>query len=224
MIGRILQGLHSRACYARCQAVLSGYLGDAQNAANVLRAVNWARAGTPNAVYLCDPVLGDDGRAYVDDAIVAAMHDLAAHADIVTPNEFELALLSGRQSADRGQALRAMRVLQEKGPNIVILSSFAGLDTQAGTLDLLALDGDAAWALNIPKLDGKFSGAGDLFAALFLDAWLQNRDMPAALAKSCAAVQAVLARTAMLQADELQMIGSQNALAAPAQVFVAARI
>jgi len=224
LVGQLIDGLASRGCFSRCEAVLSGYLGDAENAANVLRAVALAKAANPTAIYLCDPVLGDDGQLYVSGEIVAAMHNLAAKADIIMPNAFELAVLSGRESATRAEALQAMRFLQNKGPEIVILSSFAGRDTPAGRLDMLAIEGDAAWALNIPDLNWKFHGAGDLLAALFLDAWLENRGLAAALGRACAGIQEVLASTAAQKADELQLIETRNLLKAPTRVFVAERI
>jgi len=224
LLNRILDGLLNHGCFSRCEAVLSGYLGHADAAATVLRAVELAKTGSPGAVYLCDPVLGDDGRLYASGEIVAAMHNLAAKADIITPNAFELSILTGVACDTRGDALRAMRLLQSKGPDIVLLSSFAGSDTAPGTLDMLALDGTAAWALSIPELGRKFYGAGDLFACLFLDAWLESRSTVGALGKACAAVQAVLVQTAAANADELQLIQAQALLAAPRQIFLSERI
>ncbi len=224
LLNRMLDGLLAHGCFRRCQAVLSGYLGLADTAASVLRAVELAKAGTPGAVYLCDPVLGDDGRLYVNGDIVAAMHNLAVKSDIITPNAFELAVLSGRECNTQDDAWQAMRILQSHGPNIVVLSSFAGADTAAGTLSMLALDGPAAWRLTIPEIRQKFHGAGDLFAALFLDAWLERRDTGEALGGACARVQAVLARTAARHADELQLIEAQDLLSAPQLHFQPERI
>jgi pyridoxine kinase len=104
------------------------------------------------------------------------MRELAAMADIVTPNAFELAVLSGDAIATRPKALRAMRGLQASGPRIVVLTGFIGADTPPATLDVMALDGAAAWRLNTPGFQQKFHGAGDLFAAVFLHAWLPRRD------------------------------------------------
>jgi pyridoxine kinase len=220
----ILDGLASRGGFERCEAVLSGYLGQPDAANIVRRAVACAKAGTPGAIYLCDPVLGDDGRFYVSPEIVARMRDLAAMADIATPNAFELGVLSGDVVATRQQALRAMRVLQARGPGIVVLTSFVGTDTPPATLDVMALDATAAWRLCLPSLAQKFYGAGDLFAAVFLDAWLAQRDTGLALGKACSALHAVLDATAAQAADELLLIESQHLLATPPVVFAAERI
>lgn len=224
LLDRVLVGLLNHGCFSRCEAVLSGYLGHAEIAATVLRAVELAKAKPAGAVFMCDPVLGDDGRLYVSGDIVAAMHNLAAKADIITPNAFELSVLSGQDCSSRADALRAMRLLAGKGPGIVLLSSFVGSDTPPGTLDMLALDGAAAWALNVPELGRKFHGAGDLFACLFLDAWLAGRDTRLALGKACASVQAVLAQTVLAKitargAGELQLIEAQTLLAKPRKQY-----
>jgi pyridoxine kinase len=237
LLTTVLDGLTSHGCFNHCEAVLSGYLGHADAAAVVSDAVERAKAGTPGSVYLCDPVLGDDGRFYVGDEIVAAMHNLAAKADILTPNAFELGVLSGTDCRTRADALRAMRALQsrvpkntgpESGPKTVLLTSFSGSDTPAETLDMIAVDGAASWQLSIPNLPQKFHGTGDILAALFLDAWLISRDTGAALGKACSALQGVLALTAAQstgrKADEPLLIEAQNLLAAPQLFFVPERI
>jgi pyridoxine kinase len=223
LLNRILDGLGQHGCFSRCDAVLSGYLGAAASAEAVARAVALAKSGTKGAVYLCDPVLGDDGRLYVAQPIVTAMHNLAAKADMMTPNEFELSVLTGHACATRKDALEAMRILQGKGPRIVVLTGFAGAGRACGMLEMLAVDGADAWVLGVPDLGRKFHGAGDLFAALFLDAWLERRETRAALEAATGAVHAVLARTAERQSDELVLIGKwENA--APARQFPAERM
>ena len=46
-------------------AILSGYLGDASQAAAVASLVDAVRAKNGRAVYVCDPVIGDLGGLYV---------------------------------------------------------------------------------------------------------------------------------------------------------------
>ncbi len=220
----VLEGLAGRACFGRCEAVLSGYLGQAEAADIVRSAVAQAKAGTPGSVYLCDPVLGDDGRLYVNADIVGQMRDLAAMADIVTPNGFELGLLTHSEPGTRWEALQAMREVQAMGPGIVLLTSFVGADTPAATLDVMALDATGAWRLNLRNLGQKFFGAGDLFAAIFLDDFLARRDTAAAMGCACSAVQAVLEATASARADELTLIESQHLFGRPPIVFVPERI
>jgi pyridoxine kinase len=221
LLGSLLAGFAARGCYARCEAVMSGYLGQAIVADIVLDAVRQARAADQNTVFLCDPVLGDDGRTYVSHDVVTSMHNLAAMGDIVTPNAYELFLLTGERFETRAGALGAMRALQRRGPGIVILTSFSGSDTVPGMIDVLAADGARAWRLAVPRLAPKFSGAGDLFAALFLNFFLPARDTAMALGQACAALCGVLRETARLGADELALIATQHLLVNPEQHFIA---
>ena len=94
-IAQILEGVVRRGALGRCGAMISGYLGDAAVGAIVLDAVAALRAARPDALYLCDPVIGDDGPGvFVSAGIPELMRDvLVPAADIVTPNRFELAFL-----------------------------------------------------------------------------------------------------------------------------------
>lgn len=223
LLKKLLNGLSVRGCFARCEAMISGYLGQAEQAEIIRDALARARTAQ-NPVYLCDPVLGDDGHSYVGHDVVTEMHNLAALADIITPNAYELSLLSGQIFETRDGALRALRTLQSKGPNIVILTSFMGRDCAADTLDVLAVDGAAAWRLSLPRFPQKFSGAGDVFAALFLNFWLSGHDTGDALSKTCSALHGVLGETVPSGADELALVAAQHLLAAPAQKFLAERL
>ena len=47
-------------------AILTGYLGDATQAAAIAKLVQAVKKHNPKATYLCDPVIGDEiGRAHV---------------------------------------------------------------------------------------------------------------------------------------------------------------
>jgi pyridoxine kinase len=219
LLKSLIAGIAARGCFNRCEAVLSGYLGQAEAADIVRDAVTRAKDATKNGVYLCDPVLGDDGRTYVSADVETAVHNLAAIADIMTPNAYELSLLAGHALQNRNDALHALRQVQSVGPRIVVLSSFAGVDTPANTLDVMAVDGPAAWRLSLPMIAGKFFGAGDAFAALFLNFWLPNRDTAAALGKACSALFGVLAQTP--PGEELALIAAQSMLSAPTRLFAA---
>ena len=77
-------------------AVLSGYLGDAGQAEAVASLVAAVKARNPDAVYVCDPVMGDSGGLYVPEATAEALRDrLMPIADIATPNRYELEWMAG---------------------------------------------------------------------------------------------------------------------------------
>ncbi len=117
-IEEILDGLAARGAFARCAAVLSGYLGDAAVGGLVLEALAAVRAARPDALYLCDPVIGDDASGvFVSAGIPEVMRErLLPAADILTPNRFELARLSGRPVENLTDAQAAAAALRARGP------------------------------------------------------------------------------------------------------------
>ncbi|MCW2701006.1 MAG: pdxY, partial [Blastococcus sp.] len=96
-VEEVVQGIADRGVLGDCAAVLSGYLGSADIGHAVVGAVARVREANAAAVYCCDPVIGDVGRGvFVRPGIEEFMREVAVPAaDIVTPNHFELDLLSG---------------------------------------------------------------------------------------------------------------------------------
>lgn len=212
-LAALVTGLAARDAFARCAAVLSGYLGAAAAVPVVLDAVARAKAANPAALYACDPVIGDAGRAYVPDELIEAFRTrLVPAADIVFPNPFELRVLTGSAPADREGAFAAMAGL---GRPTVILTGFSGADTQAGTLDILGLAGGQRHAIGVPRLERHFSGAGDAFAALFMAHFIPARDFATALRKAAAAMTALVGVTGRMGCEELAIVAGQAAWTDP---------
>jgi pyridoxine kinase len=219
----ILAGLDERGCLSRCDAVISGYLAGPEDADLIKDALRRIRL-TKTCFYLCDPVIGDDGKTYVTENTVSAVHNLAAIADIITPNAYELSILAATPLHSTTQAVSAMRMIRQRGPGIVFLTSFAGDDTPNGNIDALILDGAEAWRLRIPRLDHKFSGSGDLVAGLFMHFWLASRDGCAAMVSATQIVFSILRETMRSGADELLLVKAQDFLISPDCRFNAERL
>src|SRR3954464_14347457 len=96
-VRELVDGIASRGVLGRCDAVLSGYMGDGGIGEAILDTVSRVRTANPASLYCCDPVIGDEGRGvYVRPGIPALIRDRALpEADIATPNAFELAELTG---------------------------------------------------------------------------------------------------------------------------------
>jgi pyridoxine kinase len=212
-LASLLDGLEARGTFGDCAAVLSGYLGSAAAAGIVLRAVALARAANPGALFVLDPVMGDLGRTYVPETLVAAIRArLLPEADIVLPNPYELGLLAGAEPGDREEAFAALAALPTP---IALLTGFAGADTPARTLDILLAAGETRLIATVPRIEGHFSGAGDAFAALFLGRYLHRRDAEAALRAAAAAMTRLLQATRAAGADELAIVAADAAWTAP---------
>ncbi|HYM03660.1 MAG TPA: pyridoxal kinase PdxY [Stellaceae bacterium] len=222
-IAEVIAGIGERGAFARCDAVLSGYLGEAALGAAVLDGVARVKAANPRALYCCDPVIGDDhSGAFVKPGIAEFFRDRAVPAaDILTPNRFELALLSGASVATPQDALRAAATLRARGPGLVLVTS---LPAASDAIAMLAVNDDGGWQVTTPRLPIVANGAGDLTAALFLGFYLAERDAAAALAATAAAVYAVIEATTRSGERELQIVAAQDALVSPPQRFTPQRV
>src|SRR6266481_741230 len=58
-VADIVHGIEALGLRAKCDALLTGYVGDAALADVVLDTARKVRAANPKAVWCCDPVLGD---------------------------------------------------------------------------------------------------------------------------------------------------------------------
>jgi pyridoxine kinase len=218
----LIEGLAERGVLERCDAVLSGYLGDPGTGAVVEDAVARVRAANPRALYCCDPVIGEVGRgAYVRDGIPEAFRDrLVPAADSVTPNPFELELLSGVKPASLPAARVAARALLDRGPALVVATGLE-LAEWPGQLAVLAASRKEAWLVRHPRRAVRVWGTGDAFAALFLGAYLGGSDVRAALEQAVATLDAVLAVAETTDADELPLVAAQARVACPPVRFAA---
>jgi len=210
-IRSLLDGLARVGALARCDGVLSGYVGEAALGTLLLDAVARAK---PGALYLCDPVMGDDGRVYVADGIPDFMRERAVPmADIVTPNRFELELLSGLPARDMAEAVVAARHVLARGPRAVVATS---LEDGAACL---AVTADGAWAVRTPRLPLSVNGGGDLLAALLLAHTLRGEAAPEALSLAVSSLYGVLERTLSLGRRELALVQAQDEIALPSRLF-----
>lgn len=226
LIRDLIAGVEARGVLSECDGVLSGYMGSAETAAAILDAVATVKRCNPSARYCCDPVIGDvHTGVFVRDGIPEFIRDKAVPAaDVVTPNQFELDFLTGRQTASLNDALLAVEALQKAGPRAVLVTSLHSDETPDDSIDMLACDDDGQYLLRTPKLELVASGAGDAVAALFLAHYLREGNAGTALAKAGSAIYGVLAKTAEIGAAEIQFVVAQDEIVNPSRQFEAKRI
>lgn len=182
-------------------AVVSGYLGDASQAAAIATLVGKIKAANPAALYICDPILGDAEGLYVPSSIAEAQRDiLLPLANIATPNRYELAWLTGR-------TLNSLRDLIDAGmdltPEMVVITSVSG--TQPDMVGNLLITPNRVWLAEHPMINKRFSGTGDLMTALFLSRLLTGENEEQALQKTASAVYQVLKNTSARGSEELML-------------------
>jgi len=207
-LGALLDALGADGQFGEIDAVLTGYLGAADQVNVILDTVTRIKAANPKAIFVCDPVLGDDGRVYVSSAISEAMmQGLCPHADWLTPNAFELGMLTGRTIDSIASAREAARRIGKP----VLCSS---IRTALGLGNLLAAPtGD--WFCETARLPRAPKGTGDLLSALFVARRVRG-DAPAiALEGATGGVYDVIVRSMAAESEDLLLPEAQDVLTDP---------
>ena len=227
-VADIVQGIEALGLLPRCDALLTGYVGDAALADVVLDTARRVRAANPKAIWCCDPVLGDtDTGIYVKPGIDTFFRERAIPAaDLITPNHFELEHLTGRKVATMADALAAVRSLLTGRPRLALVTSLHRADASADEIEMLAVGRDEAWRIATPLIgfDIMPNGTGDTVAAFFSAHWLTSGDVADALGKAASSIYAVLETTKAMGERELQLVAAQDRLIAPPRRFVAERL
>ena len=157
-----------------------GYFGSADQVNQVAGFCEKARQAHPQIKILIDPVFGDGNRRYVADDIIQAVIDkLVPMADIITPNHFELSLLSGAIIKDQNTAKDALTTLSQTHHLIACVTGLK-LDEEPLIYDVI-MDKQSMHRCSQEARPQGVSGAGDSFAALLLSALLKGKDVPEAL-------------------------------------------
>ncbi|XP_037039320.1 pyridoxal kinase [Bradysia coprophila] len=221
--------------------LLTGYIGNDQFLRKIADIVRKLREVNPNIVYVCDPVMGDNGEMYVPKTLLPIYRDeIIPLADICTPNQYEMELLTGHENIKtKEDTLKSLNWFHERGVNTVALSS-----TSLGTPDqLLAFLSHQTkdkqrqlFSLSIPKQGNgiNFTGTGDLFASLFLAHSSLSANLQVAFENTIASLQAVISNTiAAMPSDlvragkiesrhrELKLVQSKNDIERPQVTLVA---
>jgi pyridoxine kinase len=222
-VEELVDGIAARGVLPSCDGVLSGYMGSADIGQAILGTVARVREANPKALYCCDPVIGDVGRGvFVRPGIPEFMRDHALPAaDLVTPNQFELEYLSGREVRTGADAKAALAALHAAGPRVVLVTSLQTEDTPGDAVDLAAGEGGDVFRLRTPKLGVSVNGAGDATAALFLVHYLASGSARIALERAAASVYGLLKRTEEAGSREILTVAAQDEFVSPTWTFAA---
>lgn len=200
-------------------------------------------------VFLCDPVMGDDGRLYCSNEVEDAYRQLLPFADFLTPNYFEATVLSGIEVKDLESACQAADWFHAQGTKHVIIKSFRDPEDETKLQFLFSvsqeknkLDGSAAvektnhtmtnekglkakpvrYTGKIKRFSGRYTGTGDVFAAVFL-AFLHKNSAVDAVALAMGVLQDLIEATfleggtaeASLNSRELKVTHAVDSLLSP---------
>ncbi|WP_072396093.1 bifunctional hydroxymethylpyrimidine kinase/phosphomethylpyrimidine kinase [Hyphomicrobium sp. CS1GBMeth3] len=198
-LSSMIDMLDSNGWLEGVDAVQTGYLPSADHVHLVETLVKRLLVHRPDALIVCDPVLGDHpGGLYVPAEAAKAVRDrlmpLATH---MKPNRFELAFLSGHPVETMSDIVAAARSLP---PPVVLASSIPMPENRLA--NVLVEPNEAAYC-TVPLMANAPHGTGDLLTAVFVSELLSGR--PTRQAAAEAVVRVRRAVDASYGADELAL-------------------
>ncbi|MBN9177217.1 MAG: pyridoxal kinase PdxY [Microbacterium sp.] len=227
----VITGIEERGVLGEIDVVLSGYQGSDGIGDVILDAVARVKSANPDAVYSCDPVMGNaKSGCFVAPAIPILLRErVVPHADIITPNQFELGFLTDTEPGDLHSTLASADAARAMGPRTVLVTSVERpdrptLDDGRETIEMLAVDDDGAWMVQTPHIPMKANGSGDVTAALFTAHYRASGDAASALSKTVSSVYDLLQLTYDSGQRELQLVEAQEFYAHPREQFPVTRV
>lgn len=227
----VITGVEERGAFASTDVVLSGYQGSEGIGDVILDAVARVKAANPDAVYSCDPVMGNaKSGCFVAPAIPILLREkVVPAADIITPNQFELGFLTETEPSDLDSTLASVDAARAMGPSTVLVTSVERperpvLEDGRGTIEMLAVDDAGAWIVQTPHIPMKANGSGDVTAALFTAHYRASGSAADALAKTVSSVYDLLQTTYDSGGRELQLVEAQEFYAHPRLQFAVSQV
>lgn len=198
--------------------ILTGYLASAKQADMLLAFLDEFK--TEQTLYVCDPVMADDGRVYdtYDNALCDKIKMLAARADVLTPNLTELCILTGVSyaglTAERSSAAYLQKiadtasVLLRGSVQTVVVT---GIHREAQICNLI-VTADGFSAVQSRCYGGSYSGTGDLFSAVLTGELVRGKTVQSAVEKAVRFLEASIAETYLQGTDRNDGVNFQNHL------------
>ncbi|WP_429042804.1 pyridoxal kinase PdxY [Aeromonas hydrophila] len=218
-ISALCEGLSNIEVLAHCDAVLSGYLGSAEQGDEILAVVAAVKAANPAAIYFCDPVMGHPEKGcIVAPGVTRFLTEQALPAaDIMAPNLLELETLCDVHLTDLAQTRAAAHQLLARGVKMVLVKHLGRAAREPGRFEMLLATPEGDYLIDRPLYEFARQpvGVGDLISALMLANLQAGYDAVSAFERTNAAVDTVLLHTWQADAYELQLIAAQEAFAAP---------
>lgn len=225
-VSEIVTGIEERGGLAGVDAVLSGYQGSDSIGDAILDAVARVKHHSPDAIYACDPVLGNaKSGCHVAPEVQNLIRDrVVPQADLITPNQFELGFLTGTSPDTLESTLASVDAARDLGPHSVLVTSVERPEAPEGVMEMLAVTPEGAWLVEKPRLPIKANGSGDVTAALFTAHLRRTGDPAAALGATAASVYELLERTLASGERELQLVAAQESYVAPQAKFAVRQV
>ncbi|MFQ8432478.1 pyridoxal kinase [Amaricoccus sp. W119] len=208
LVADLLLGVEERGLVERASVLVTGYLGSPAIGAAVADFVERAMGRNPGLIYLCDPVMGDDDLGvFVADGMAEVFGQrLVPMASLISPNQFELELLTGVKARDVAGLLAAAEAIEGRGCPGVIATGCELADTPEGQVETIFVTGGELVRFATPRLPIRPCGTGDLLTGLVAAHLAKGIAPDEALRRAVAGTFEVLKRTEAAAAEEMRLV------------------
>ncbi|MFO6484646.1 pyridoxal kinase [Escherichia coli] len=225
----IVQGIAAIDKLHTCDAVLSGYLGSAEQGEHILGIVRQVKAANPQAKYFLRSGNGSSGKRLYRCTGCRRVSCAARFAcqRYHCANLVELEILCEHAVNNVEEAVLAARELIAQGPQIVLVKHLARAGYSRDRFEMLLVTADEAWHISRPLVDFGMRqpvGVGDVTSGLLLVKLLQGATLQEALEHVTAAVYEIMVTTKAMQEYELQVVAAQDRIAKPEHYFSATKL
>jgi pyridoxine kinase len=225
-VSEVIAGIEDRGIFPQIDVILSGYQGGEGIGDVIIDTVARVKAANPNAIYACDPVMGNaKSGCFVAEAIPILLRErVVPVADIITPNQFELGYLTNTEPDTIESTLASADLARAMGPATILVTSVERPDAEADTIEMMVVTDAGAWIVQTPRLPLKANGSGDVTAALFTAHFMRTGDAADALARTASSVFDLLTTTLESGERELKLVESQEFYAEPRMQFTVRKV
>ena len=155
-------------------AILVGYLGSVAAVKTAEQIMEHLLA--PGGISIVDPAFGDHGKRYSGLTVeyALAMEALCRRADVILPNVTEAALFADMEYREELTPDYVDTLLTKLEHPCVVLT---GVGYRQGETGVLVQQGGKRFHYIHPRLGKSYHGTGDMFAACFTGALMQEKSM-----------------------------------------------
>lgn len=163
-------------------AILVGYLGSICAIDMVSEILDTMLA--PGGIAIVDPAMADHGKLYsgFDDSYAEAMQKLCEKAHIMIPNITEAAMMAGMEYRADFDESYIYELLDRLCGKDVVLTGVGFSPDRTGAA--VRRGGEVSF-IHTPKVGKSYAGTGDMFAACFTGALMQEKSVEEAVSLAC---------------------------------------